>query len=104
MNDYHYRHLEWMSKSFGTSEWDRSMHELTEEGYIMGEWCGSLDYPPYRRWRVTTAGEKALKEWKRSKLIASVPACEGSHEAEYGHEVYKRYDCVKCGREVVNNG
>ena len=102
MENYHYSQLKWLSKG-STTEWHSSMELLLEEGYITGEWSGSLDYAPYPRWSITRAGETALKEWERNNLIASTPSCEGVHTAEYGHEVYKKFYCVKCGREVVNS-
>ncbi len=82
--------------------WDYNIPALTEAGLIVGEWAGSLEYEPYRRWRITEKGETALHEFQMAELRKTVPKCdEGQCAGPYGSEVYVRTDCVTCGCPIV---
>ena len=100
---YHFRTLEHaLSHGLSDLNYDQNIPELEEAGYLHGSWFGSLDYPPSKKWEITTQGRKALKAYKNEQLMATVPKCaEGACKGEYGSECYTRTDCVTCGHAII---
>lgn len=106
MKSWHWDNLDHISK-MGLYDTNQNLHLydldfLEEQGYIIGEWFGSLKYAPCKMWTITSEGREALKAHKFQVLMATHEQCPaGTCKGEYGTECNLKTDCVKCGHVIL---